>query len=132
MNLIIASLIIIGAPKAPRIFYYDGKNLSTLDAIFVSNIRQGSFQFFVKSPYELEYASVDSTDVVMYLPDKVTTEKMRLTGRWYRINWESRLRTGSEKHIVFLTARSGSVFKKSFVVNVEGAKKLEKPHGENR
>lgn len=146
MNLIIALLVIIGVTperisqagfseqsgKEPQVFYYDGKSLAKLNAIFVPNVRQERFQFFIKSSHELKFASIDSSEVGMCLVDRATIKTLRLNGRWYRISWESKLKVGSEKHVLFLTALSGTVFRKGFVINVEGTQKPEEPPGVNK
>ncbi len=132
MNFIIALLVLFGASKEPQIFYKDGKTLTTLKTIFIPSIRHESFKFFVESPYELRYASVDSTEIGMCLADQTTMKEMQLKGRWYKIDWETDLKTGSMKHTLFLNTRSGAIFKRSFIINVEGSKKIGKPSGEDR
>ncbi len=142
MNLIIVLLVMVGAPSAwmpqakapkighePEVFYYDGKSLSKLDVIFVPNIRRERFHFFVKSPHELRFASLDSSEIEVCLAGRAETETLRLKGRWYKIEWETELRAGSEKHELVLISRSGVISRKKFVVNVEGSKKIEKPPG---
>jgi hypothetical protein len=118
--------------KEPQVFYCTDKTLTTLRAVFVPNVGRHSFQFFVKSPCELKHASVDSFDVPMCPVDKETIRAMHLRGRWYMINWESESRPGSEKHAILLAARSGIVFKNTFILNVEGTKRIYKPHGEDK
>jgi len=139
MNFIVAFLVMIGtlpkeinSQKQPRAYYCDGRKLIMLNAIFVPNVRRKSFQFFVKSPYELEQASMDSSKVPIHQVDRTTRRKMRLQGRWYTIKCDIGLRVGSEQHVLFLTARSGTVFKKHFTVSVEGTRRLEKPLGEGK
>ncbi|HUI28988.1 MAG TPA: hypothetical protein VLX91_02135 [Candidatus Acidoferrales bacterium] len=132
MNFILAILVIIGAPKGPQVFYYDGTNLTKLNPIFVPNIGNEIFQLFVKSSYELKYASIDSSGVGMCLVDQAAMKEMKLRGRWYKISWETQLSPGSKQHVIFLTAFSGIIFKRNFIVNVEGTRKLEKPAGGSR
>lgn len=153
MNFLISLLVIIGVSpeghehpkdspcrllqkihpeKVPQIFYCTGKTLTTLSTVFVPNVDRDSFQFFVKSPCELKQASVDSFDIPMCPVDEETMRDMHLRGRWYLISWKSELRPGSKKHTIFFTARSGLVFKNTFILNVEGTKRLYKPHGEDK
>jgi len=116
----------------PQVFYFDGKSLTTLDAIFLPNIGSESFRIFIKSPYELKYASLDSTEISMCLVNRGKMKELKLTGRWYSIQWNTRLKVGASKHIILLTKPSGAVFRKSFMLNVEGNEKIEKPHGDNK
>lgn len=146
MNLIITLLVMsVAAPelmfqagssrhpeKEPEVFYYDGKSLAALNDILVPNVRQETFQFFVKSSHELRFASIDSSEVGMCMVDQATTKAMRMKGRWYKISWECELKVGSKRHALFLTAFSGVVFKKDFLINVEGTKRIEKPPGVNK
>jgi hypothetical protein len=139
MNFIVAFFVIIGSfpkeihsEKEPQVFFYNGQKLIMLNEIFVPNIRRENFRFFVKSQYELEYASMDSSEVAICLVDRITKQEMQLKGRWYTIRWETGLRVGSERHMIFFTARSGTVFTKRFTINVEGTKRLEKPLGEGK
>jgi len=129
MNLIIAALVIIGGFKTPKIFYLEGKDLTELNSIFLPNVRAESFQFFVNSPVELEFSSIDSSSVPMCLVARTIKNELRLKGRWYSINCVMPLKTGSESHMISLFSRSGAVFKKKFTVNVEGTQKVGKQRG---
>ena len=131
MNYLFAFLVLIVVPEGPQVYILQGTTLARLNTILVPDIRRGSFQFFVKSPCELKHARVDSSDFPLRPLDRSTAKKMGLRGRWYRLNWDTELKTGSETHIILLTARSGAVFKFGFTVNVEGTKKLKSSRGKN-
>ncbi len=131
MNYFFAFLVLIGAPKGPQIYVLNGATLARLNTILVPNIRRGNFQFFIKSPYELKHARVDSSELSLRLLDRSTVKKMRLRGRWYKLSWDAELKTGSETHTILLTARSGAAFKFDFTVNVEGSKKSKSLRGED-
>jgi hypothetical protein len=103
------------------------------------NVGSETFQLLVNSTYELRYASVDSSEVGLCLPEKDIVKQLKSSegsllrkGRWYMITWETELKVGSKQHTVYLKTRSGKIYKKHFRINVEGNKKQEKPAGENR
>lgn len=132
MNLVFALLILLGTPKEPQVYYYNGRILSQLKTLEFPNVRNAAVQFFVYSPYELREASVDSTEIPMCLPDHKLTEELKLRGRWYRLIWVTNLTVGSTQHTLYLTSYWGKIHKKNFTVNVEGNKRIDKPQGVNR
>jgi hypothetical protein len=121
----------MGSPKEPQVYVLNGKTLERLNTIFLPNIHRANFQFFVKSPYELRFVRVDSSDYSLCLLDWPTACKMGLRGRWYKLEWATELQPGSKAHIITLTARSGLVFKFDFIVNVEGTAKSKRLRGGN-
>jgi hypothetical protein len=123
-------LALIGPPKGPQVYILNGKTLERLNTIFLPNIHRDNFQFFVKSPCELNFVRVDSSDYSLCLLDRPTTRKMGLRGRWYKLDWATELQPGSKTHAITFTARSGLVFKFNFIVNVEGTAKSKRPRGE--
>ncbi|MCL5020110.1 MAG: hypothetical protein M1339_00280, partial [Bacteroidetes bacterium] len=54
---------------------------------------------------------------------------LKLKGRWYIVSWHTDLKVGAEKHTLWLSCNSGKKLRASFVVQVEGTKKLNKPNG---
>jgi hypothetical protein len=129
MNLFFALLILASPPKQPQVFYYNGKHLVKLNQVEMPNVRQAALRLFIYSPYELRYASIDSSEVGMCLPGISVTKKLELEGRWYTIDWQTALTVGSSRHFIFLKAYGHKVYEKEFFLDVEGAKKIEKPQG---
>jgi hypothetical protein len=120
----------MGSPKEPQVYILNGKTLERLNTIFLPNTHRASFQFFVKSPYELKFVRVDSLDYSLCLLDRPTACKMGLRGRWYKLDWATELQPGSAPHTITFRARSGLAFKHNFIVNVEGTEKSKRPRGE--
>ena len=129
MNLFFALLILASPPKQPQVYYYNGKHLVKLNQVEMPNLRHTALRLFVYSPYELRDARVDSSEVGICLPGISERKRLELEGRWYTIDWETALTVGSSRHFIFLNAYGHRVYKKEFFLNVEGAKKIDKPQG---
>jgi hypothetical protein len=131
MNLFFALLILASPPKQPQLFYYNGTHLVKLNQVEMPNIRHAALRLYIYSPYELRYARIDSSNVGMCLPDITERKRLDLEGRWYTIDWETGLTVGSSRHTIFLNAYGHREYKKEFFLDVEGAKKIDKPQGVN-
>lgn len=129
MNLFLALLMLAAPQRAPQVYYYNGSHLVKLRTIETGNIGHTVLRFFVHSPHELRYARVDSSDVSLCLPDDSVRTAMKLEGRWYTIRWYTKLTTGSAKHIVTLYECRHKKFSRTFFINVEGSKRINKPQG---
>lgn len=132
MNFVIALLVLFSSPKGPEAYYYNGKNLVRLSVIEIPNIDHATFTLLIKSPYELLSAIVDSNDVRMCLPGVSLRKQLRLSGRWYVIKFEMKLKVGSAQHVLCLTSYTGRIHERRFTINVEGSKQLKKPLGVER
>lgn len=131
MNLLVALLMVTMPLKEPHVYYYNGKNIVSLNVVEMPNARRAVLQFFVHSPYELRNACVDSSDVEMCLPGISLRDKLELKGRWYIISWDARLSVGSSRHVIHLYSCHHKVYDKAFHIDVEGSKRIEKPQGVN-
>jgi len=148
MNFILAFLVLLSYPtgnkqhkKEPQVYLYNhnGKVLTELNNIMIPNVGNENFQLLVSSPFELQYASVDSEAVALCLVPKKPVEEASKAfrgvthyARWYTVQWTTELKIGSKLHTIYLTARSGEIYRKTFTINVEGNEKDEKPRRENR
>ena len=131
MNALIALLLLAAPPYQPHVYYYNGRNLVELHTIEMPNVAHASFRFFVQSPYEMRDARVDSADAGMCLPQISLRKKLKLDGRWYVVKWGTNLSTGSSMHTIILYSGCRKTYRKTFWINVEGTKRIEKPRGVN-
>lgn len=129
MNLFLALLMLAAPSKTPRVYYYNGHHLAKLNIIETANTAHTVLRFFVNSPYELRYARVDSSEVSLCLPDSSLRREMKLKGRWYTIRWYTKLSVGSVKHTIVLYRCRHKKFSRTFIINVEGSKRINKPQG---
>lgn len=127
MNFIFALFIFLASQSEPHVFFYNGKTLAELNVIAMPNVGSETFKFFVSSQYELRSASMDSSEVGLCLPAKSLMKQLNIKGRWYAITWETKMKVGSNRHTIYLTARSGKIYREKFIINVEGNKKVGKP-----
>lgn len=131
MSLLFALLILTVPPKEPQIYYFNSRRLVPLNEINMPNLGHAVLKFFIHSPYELSDARIDSSDAGICLPDIAQRRRLRLHGRWYTISWNTRLSPGSSSHKIFLFSFRHARYEKTFRINVEGTKRLEKPMGVN-
>lgn len=131
MNVLVALMMLTASRAEPHVYYYNGKNLVELRTIEMPNVRHVLLRFFVHSPYEMRDARVDSSDAEMCLPGISLRKKLKLEGRWYVVTWHTRLSTGSTRHTIVLYSCLHKAYNKTFWINVEGSKRIEKLRGVN-
>jgi len=127
MKFLLSLLFIFAPASRPQIYYFNGKSLRTLKVIELPNVGDKMLRLFARSPYELRSAFIDSSEVRMCLPDTGTTRKLKLKGRWYEIEWNTRLKVGSTRHWIELIDKSGRRDRWNFLTNVEGSMKFNRP-----
>ncbi len=129
MSLVLACLFLFSSPAGPQVYYYNGKSLTKLGVIEEPNIGRAAVTLFIHSPYELINARIDSDEVQMCLPEVPLRNHFKLSGRWYVVVWKTKLTVGGTDHVLCMTSYKGKVHERRFTVDVEGAKRLEKPPG---
>lgn len=121
-------LVFFSSRREPQFYYWNGKQLEVLQKIQLPNLGSTSLRFFVKSPYELQAASIDSVNSRICLPDSSDRAKFHLIGRWYVILWQTRLNVGIFKHRIAVRTAEGKIFVYKFAIAVEGAMRMKHLH----
>lgn len=132
MSLVLACLFLFSSPQGPQVYYYNGKSLTKLGIIEKPNIGSAAVTLFIHSPYDLISAKIDSNEVQMCLPETAMRSHFKLSGRWYVIVWKTKLTVGAADHVLCVTSYKGKVHKRRFTVEVEGARRMNKPPGTSK
>lgn len=131
MNLLFALLMLTVPSQNPQVYYYNGKNLVDLHVVRMPNAPNAKLLLFVHSPYELRDACIDSSNAELCLPDISLRKEMNLHGRWYIVRRSIRLTVGSSRHVIELYSSRHKAYVRTFRIDVEGSKRIEKPQGVN-
>ncbi|MGB9592022.1 MAG: hypothetical protein ACP5US_06695 [Candidatus Kryptoniota bacterium] len=124
----ISFLLLISGQRGPQFYYWNGKQLEALKKIELPNLGSTSLRFFVRSPYELEAAQIDSVSNRICLPDSSDVERFCLIGRWYVLLYQTRLTVGVSQHVLAVRTVGGKTFLHKFLIAVEGAMRMEHLH----